>query len=79
MNLSAAFNTVDCKILLDRLEKWVGLCGTVLNWFKLYLQDRDYFVSIGNYEYEQTKFTSYHTYADDTQLYITVTSVPYIC
>ncbi|MDG2555425.1 reverse transcriptase domain-containing protein, partial [Vibrio parahaemolyticus] len=75
--------------------------------FKSYLQDRDFFVSLGNYESVQTKITcgvpqgsilgpllfniymlplaqimeyhniSYHTYADDTQLYITVSPDDY--
>ena len=107
LDLSAAFDTVDHNILLDRLEKFVGLSGTVLNWFKSYLQDRDFFVSLGNYESVRTKITcgvpqgsilgpllfniymlplaqimeyhniSYHTYADDTQLYITVSPDDY--
>lgn len=34
------FDTVDHVILLERLEQWVGLSGTVLNWLKTYLQDR---------------------------------------
>ena len=55
LDLSAAFDMVDHKILLDRLENWVGL--RVLEWFRSYLQDRNYFVSIGNYTSDQTNMT----------------------
>ena len=55
LDLSAAFDTVDHYILHDRLEKWVGLNGTVLHWFKSYLQDRDYFVSIAEHVSERKK------------------------
>ena len=107
LDFSAAFDTVDHSILLDRLENWVGLSGTVLEWFKSYLQGRNYFISIGNYSSDQTCMTcgvpqgsimgpvlfnlymlplslimqrnkiAYHNYADDTQLYITLSSGDY--
>ena len=34
---SAAFDTVNYSLLLSRLPKRYGLCGTVLNWFESYL------------------------------------------
>ena len=48
MDLSAAFDTVDHEILLQRLEDWVGISGSALNWFNSYLEDRKYFVEIGD-------------------------------
>lgn len=52
LDLSAA---IDHSILLERLENWVGLSGTVLNWFESYLKNREHFVSICNYKSECRK------------------------
>ena len=55
LDLSSGSDTVDHNVLLDRLETCVGLSGTARRWFKSYLNDRDCFVSIGNYTSEQMK------------------------
>ena len=57
LDLSAAFDTVDHNILLDRLENWVGLSEMVLKWFRSYLEGRGYYVSIGDHKSEWTSMT----------------------
>ncbi len=46
LDLSTAFNTIDNNILLNTLENFVGICGSTLAWFKLYLSDRHQFVVV---------------------------------
>ncbi len=57
LDLSAAFDTVDHNILIERLENWVGLSGMALKWFRSYLEGRGYYVSIGEHKSKWTSMT----------------------
>jgi len=53
--LSAAFDTIDHSILLQRLEHVIGIKGTALGWFKSYLSDRLQFVLINKESSSHTR------------------------
>ena len=46
-DLSAAFDTVDHKVLLTKHQNNVGINGMALEWFRNYLAPRDRTVKIG--------------------------------
>ncbi len=46
LDLRATFDTTDYKIIFNRLENYVGIRGSALAWFKLYLSDRHQFMAV---------------------------------
>ena len=48
MDLKSAFDTIDHKILLERLHSDFAISGTALKWFKSYLTGRHFRVNIRN-------------------------------
>ena len=40
VDLTAAFDTVDHELLLRRLQRTFGICGSALAWFQSYLSSR---------------------------------------
>ena len=48
LDLSAAFNTIDHTILLDRLNVYYGISELALGWFRSYLSGRTHSVKIGS-------------------------------
>ena len=49
LDLSAAFDTIDHGILLERLVRYVGVTGSALQWFMDYLADRKQSVLINGH------------------------------
>src|ERR1043165_9138409 len=47
-DVSAAFDTVDHEILLQRLSVSFGLSGNMLGWLTSFLQDRSFMVAHGS-------------------------------
>ena len=49
LDLSAAFDTIDHGILLERLSSWFGIRESALSWFSSYLMDRTLSVKVQEY------------------------------
>ena len=54
LDLSAAFDTIDHGILLERLSSWFGISGSALNWFSSYLMDRTLSVKVQEFSSSPT-------------------------
>lgn len=56
LDLSAAFDTIDHIILLDRLKNYVGIIVIALAWFNLYLSDHYQFVAVNEEVYQSIQY-----------------------
>jgi len=48
LDVSAAFDTADHSIFLERLSSWFGISSIALSWIKSYLLNRSFYVNIEN-------------------------------
>ena len=55
LDLSAAFDTIDHDLLLEKLKMKFRINGTVLKWITSYLKDRVFYVNIGKYMSSECK------------------------
>ena len=68
VDLSKAFDTVDHKILITKLEKF-GICGKNLLWFRSYLSDKKQCIKYGDYFNKQESTTFLQSKCGSTRLH----------
>ena len=57
LDLTAAFDTVDHRTLLSRLEQYAGIKGAALTLLQSYLTDRSFSVHLGDFSSSVTPLT----------------------
>jgi len=55
---SAAFDTIDHNILIDRSSRTLGIRGTALSWLQSFISDRKQYVAVGTEQSEPASCTS---------------------
>lgn len=50
-----AFHIIDHAILIGRLENWIGMTGSALDWFKSYPNSRTFSVSVGKFSFSSAE------------------------
>ena len=55
LDLSAAFDTVDHRLLLDRLQLEIGVTEIPLRWLQSYLEGRTQFIKMGQHKSHATE------------------------
>ena len=58
LDLSAAFDTIDDKIMLSRLKSYCGITGNALKWLKLYMENRTQTVLVKGSKSEPVNLTT---------------------
>ena len=59
LDLSAAFDTVDHSLLIERLQLEFGVNDTALEWLRSYLVDRVQFMKMGQHQSDKTSLNKF--------------------
>ena len=72
LSLSAAFDTINHSILIERLKYTFGITNSALSWFQSYLDRKTLMFSKPMGEICKRHDMLYHCYADDSQIYLVI-------